>query len=343
MSIEAVIIDGSEGEGGGQVLRSSLSLSMITGRPFKIKNIRSGRKKPGLMRQHLTCVKAAAEICNAKINGAEPGSQELFFVPDEVKSGEYHFPIGTAGSTSLVAQTVIPALMLGDAPSKIVLEGGTHNMRAPTFDFLQHSFLPVLKKMGVDIQAALHSYGFYPAGGGKVEFEIQPVKKLKPVELLKRGQAKGLSAEAFFANLSIDIPQRELRVVGDVMGWPEESLHIRQIKKSASSGNVVSLKLEHDNITEIVAAFGKPGVKSEDVAQQACDEANDYLGSKAVVGVHLADQLLLPMALAGEGKFTTLSPSQHTRTNIGVTKMFVPCDISVEQVSDALWQISITN
>jgi RNA 3'-terminal phosphate cyclase (ATP) len=190
MSIEAVIIDGSEGEGGGQVLRSSLSLSMITGRPFKIKNIRSGRKKPGLMRQHLTCVKAAAEICNAKINSAELGSQELFFIPGEVKAGRYHFPIGTAGSTNLVAQTVIPALMLGDAPSKILLEGGTHNVHAPTFDFLQHSFLPILKKMGVEVKANLHSHGFYPAGGGKVEFEIQPVQKLKALELLERGKRK---------------------------------------------------------------------------------------------------------------------------------------------------------
>ncbi|NQX79592.1 MAG: RNA 3'-terminal phosphate cyclase [Hyphomicrobiaceae bacterium] len=341
--MEAVIIDGSEGEGGGQVLRSSLSLSMITGRPFKIKNIRSGRKKPGLMRQHLTCVKAAAEICNAKTNGAELGSQELFFIPSEVKSGEYHFPIGTAGSTSLVAQTVIPALMLGDTPSKVLLEGGTHNVHAPTFDFLQHSFLPILKKMGIEIKASLHSHGFYPAGGGKVEFEIQPVKKLKPIEMVKRGKKKSLSAEALFANLSVDIPQRELKVVGNVMGWSEESLHIRQIKKSASSGNVVFLKLEHENVTETVVSFGRLGVKSEKVAQQACDEANDYLASKAAVGVHLADQLLLPMALAGEGKFTMLAPSQHTKTNIGVIKKFVPCNIALEQVSDALWQINITN
>ncbi|NQZ15027.1 MAG: integrase arm-type DNA-binding domain-containing protein [Alphaproteobacteria bacterium] len=165
---------------------------------------------------------------------------------------------------------------------------------------------------------------------------------LKPIELVKRGKKKNLSAEAFFANLSVDIPQRELKVVGDVMGWPEENLHIRQIKKSASSGNVVFLKLEHENVTETVVSFGRLGVKSEKVAQQACDEANDYLNSKAAVGVHLADQLLLPTALAGEGKFTTLAPSQHTKTNIEVIKKFVPCDITVEDTGNDVWQISIS-
>ncbi len=342
---DMVIIDGSQGEGGGQILRSSLSLSMMTGKDFLIKNIRSGRVKPGLMRQHLTCVQAAAKICNADTEGATLSSQKLLFRPKQIQAGDYHFAISTSGSTSLVAQTIIPALMTAPQPSKILLEGGTHNMQAPTFDFLQYSFLPVLRQMGVDITATIHKYGFYPAGGGKVEFVIQPSQSsqaLQPIKLMQRGNEKRLSAEAFFANLASTIPQRELNVIANTMGWADDNLHLRQIKKSHSSGNVVLLKLEYENIIETIISFGQLGLKAEKVAKQACDQAKEYLASEAVVGVHLADQLLLPMVIAGGGQFTTLTPTQHTQTNINVIKQFMDCVIDLQQLNDNLWQITIT-
>ncbi|MES2208177.1 MAG: RNA 3'-terminal phosphate cyclase [Pseudomonadota bacterium] len=341
MSHQVVIIEGSEGEGGGQMLRSALSLSMISGQPFIIKNIRSKRKMPGLMRQHLTCVHAAAKICDADIKGAELGSQELFFAPNTIKSGEYHFSIGTAGSTNLVAQTVIPALMLGTKLSTIILEGGTHNMQSPPFDFLRDSFFPILKKMGVDIDAQLHTYGFYPAGGGKVEFNICPVAALKPLELLNRGSQLKCSAEAFFADLSVDIPRRELNVISKRLGWAEDRLFIRQIKNSACPGNILILTLAYENVTETIASFGKLGVTAEKVATQACNAAVDYLECNAAVGVYLADQLLLPFALAGKGKFTTLRPSLHTMTNIEIIKKFISCDIQLRQINDVVWEIAI--
>ena len=167
MKTEIIKIDGSEGEGGGQILRTSLSLAMITGKPFHMINIRAGRKKPGLLRQHLTSVKAAAAISGAKITGAEMGSGELKFFPGTVQGGRYQFAIGTAGSTTLVAQTLLPALMLAEHPSTITLEGGTHNMASPPFDFLAECYLPVLKTMGVSVEAEISRYGFYPAGGGQ--------------------------------------------------------------------------------------------------------------------------------------------------------------------------------
>ena len=340
MQSAIVTIDGSKGEGGGQMLRSSLSLSMVTGKAFKITNIRAGRKKPGLLRQHLTCVKAAAEICNAKVIGGELGSQELFFIPKKPKGGDYYFAIGTAGSTSLVAQTVIPALMLADEPSTLVIEGGTHNMHSPPFDFLLHSFLPVLEKMGVGIEASIQNYGFYPVGGGKVTFRIKPASELQPIELMERGELKSLCAEAWFANLSVDIAKRELAAVGALMDWPEDKLKLRQIQNASSAGNVVLLKLEYDEICETITSFGRLSVKAETVAEEACNEAKDYLNSNAAVGVHLADQLLLPMVLAGKGKFITLAPSLHTKTNIEVIKQFIPCSIKVEEHADA-WLITI--
>lgn len=336
-----VTIDGSKGEGGGQMLRSSLTLAIVTGKAFKITNIRANRKKPGLMRQHLTAVGAAAEICGARVTGAKLGSKELIFIPRKPKGGDYHFAIGTAGSTTLVAQTVIPALMLVEEPSTLTIEGGTHNMQSPPYDFLKHSFLPVLRKMGVEIEADIKSYGFYPVGGGKITFTIKPAKKILPIDLTHRGEQKTLCAESWFANLDADIARRELATIGKLMEWPEENLHIRQIKNAQSSGNIVLLKLEHDELVETVVSFGRLGVKAEKVAEEACTQAKEYLNSNAAVGVHLADQLLLPMALAGKGKFTTLAPSLHMRTNIDVIQQFIACNIRLEEKEGGLWLAEI--
>ena len=168
MAKREIIIDGSEGEGGGQVLRTSLSLSAITGKPVRIENVRGRRKKSGLFRQHLTAFKAAAEICDARMEGAELGSSEIAFYPGEIKGGEYDFAIGSAGATNLVAQTVLPILSHADEPSKVTISGGTHNQWAPTFDFLDQAFLPQFRKMGGRASADLNAHVFYPAGGGSM-------------------------------------------------------------------------------------------------------------------------------------------------------------------------------
>ena len=174
MTQREIIIDGSEGEGGGQVLRTSLSLSAITDKPVRIENVRGKRKKPGLFRQHLTAFKAAAEICDARVEGAELKSSEIAFHPGKIKGGEYRFDIGTAGATNLVAQTVLPILTHADTKSTVTITGGTHNQWAPTFDFLNQAFLPQFRKMGGRATAEIHAYGFYPAGGGSVTLHVKP-------------------------------------------------------------------------------------------------------------------------------------------------------------------------
>ena len=337
---EVIYIDGSFGEGGGQILRSSLSLSMMTGIPFEMKNIRAGRKKPGLMRQHLTCVKAAASVCGGQAIGAEIGSQELFFRPGAIQGGSYHFAIGTAGSTMLVAQTVLPALLMADAPSHVTLEGGTHNMMAPAYDFVVESFLPVLKAMGATVDAKLDRYGFYPTGGGRVEISIEPLEAFKPVELVERKGKSYRAAEAIVANLPADIAKRELAKIGEEMNWDEKRLHVRQVKGVTGSANVVFIKIAHGDVMEIITHYGAYGVKAEKVALKACQDAKAYIDSGAVIGEHLADQILLPMAMAGGGRFKTLSPSMHTKTNIEVIQKFLLCDIDIEETEDHLSIIS---
>jgi len=219
-----ITIDGSFGEGGGQILRTSLGLSLITGKPFNIKNIRAGRKKPGLLRQHLTATNAATEIGNAKVAGDQMGSTELVFEPGEVAPGAYNYAIGTAGSATLVLQTVLPALLTAGETSVLTLEGGTHNPFAPPFDFLEKAFLPLVSRMGPKVQAKLLCPGFYPAGGGKFTVTVHPAAKLAPFDLHERGEIKRRTARALVANLPTDIARRELAVIGKKLSWDEDCL-----------------------------------------------------------------------------------------------------------------------
>ncbi len=292
-----ITIDGSQGEGGGQILRSSLALSALTGQPFHIQNIRAGREKPGLMRQHLTAVNAAAAICSAGVQGAAIGSRELTFHPNRVKPGDYTFSVGSAGSTTLVLQTVLPPLMLADASSTLTLEGGTHNIHAPPFDFLEKTFLPIVNRMGPKVSIMLERAGFYPAGGGRFTARIEPVKKLEPVELIERGPITHRLARAVCAALPGTIGMRELEEVRRGLGWPPEALEMRQLPEGQGPGNILTIEMGSVHVTEVFTGFGQRGVTAEAVAQSAVAEAKAYLASGAPVGEHLADQLILPPAL----------------------------------------------
>jgi RNA 3'-terminal phosphate cyclase (ATP) len=327
-------IDGSFGEGGGQILRTSLALSLITGQPFRIERIRVARKTPGLMRQHLTAVLAAAEVGGAQVDGATTGSRVLTFRPTTIKGGEFNFAIGTAGSTTLVLQTVLVPLLFAKERSVIELEGGTHNMAAPSFDFLTRSFLPLLARMGANVDANLRRPGFYPGGGGRVIVTIEPVAQLQPFELLERGEIVKRCAYAQVANLPYDIARREIAVVARKTGWPEETLHAQTIRGSIGPGNVVTLDVQCEHVTEVVTGFGRRGVRAEEVASGAVAELQRYLASSGAVGEHLADQLLLPMAAGGGGTFTTLEPTLHTRTNAEVIRKFGVADVRIEEEGD---------
>lgn len=332
-------IDGSIGEGGGQILRSSLALSMVTGTPFRIVKIRAGRAKPGLLRQHLTAVQAAAKISAAKIEGAGLGSQELTFRPDKVRAGEYQFAVGTAGSTTLVLQTVLPALMLAKGTSRLTLEGGTHNPHAPPVDFLTHAFLPVVQRMGPQFQIDLERYGFYPAGGGRFSIIIEPADRLTPLKLTERGEITSRLCEATVAGLPNHVAQRELDTISAGLNWPNEVFHIRRVAANPGVGNVVTISIATEHVCEVFTGFGQKGIRADAVAEKALDQAQQYLAANVPVGPYLADQLLLPFALAGGGCFTTIGLTPHSRTNIDVLHWFLDKTISTEQANKERWMV----
>jgi RNA 3'-terminal phosphate cyclase (ATP) len=339
-----ITIDGSFGEGGGQILRTALGLSLLTGQPFRIDKIRAGRKNPGLLRQHLTAVKAAAKIGQAEIGGAQIGSTQLTFTPGKIAHGEYQFAVGTAGSATLVLQTVLPALLISAEPTqetRLTLEGGTHNPFAPPFDFLAMAFLPALNRMGVQVEARLERYGFYPAGGGKIEVTIRPARKLAPIDLTARGEIVGRRATALLAHLPRGIAERELGVVHRKLSWPQKWLKVETTTNSAGPGNLLTLEIESENVTEVFTGFGERAVAAEAVADQAVLAARRYLASDAAVGEHLADQLLLPMALARGGAFTTVPPSRHTTTNIEIIRRFLDLDITSERLTNRVWKVEV--
>ncbi|MCK6460252.1 MAG: RNA 3'-terminal phosphate cyclase [Planctomycetes bacterium] len=319
--MEPLRIDGAEGEGGGQVVRTALGLSLLTGRRIRLVNIRARRERPGLLRQHLTAVEAAARIGGARVEGARLGSAELDFAPHGVRPGDYSFDVGSAGSVTLVLQTVLPALLSADAPSRLTLLGGTHNPLAPPFDFLARAFLPAIARMGARVRLELVRHGFFPAGGGEIRAEVDP-SPLAPLHLLQRGEVLRRRAEAVVSNLPLSIAERELRTVG----W--EDAAARPVE-SAGPGNVVMLVAESEHATELVTGFGRKGVPAERVAERALAEMERYLAADVPVGEHLADQLLVPMALAGGGGFRTLPLSSHATTNAALIERFLPVRFAV--------------
>jgi len=326
-----ITIDGSKGEGGGQILRSSLALSMVTGRPFRIENIRAGRAKPGLLRQHLTSVKAAAEVCDAQVEGDELRSTALTFQPGEVRSGEYEFSIGTAGSTTLVLQTVLLPLVSAGAPSRITLEGGTHNPFAPPFDFLATAYLPLLNRMGPKVTAALERPGFYPAGGGRIVVDIDPSRCLTGFDLLERGALKDRRACVQLANLPGHIAERELKVLRKKLSWPERQLEFRAVSNSIGPGNIVTIELEYEHVTEVFTGFGEVKRPAEAVATQAVQLCQRYLKQTAPVGEYLTDQLMLPLAIAGSGSFASTGLSRHAETHLALIREFLSVPVRSEQ------------
>jgi RNA 3'-terminal phosphate cyclase (ATP) len=336
-----ILIDGSIGEGGGQILRTALGLSMVTGRAFRIEKIRAGREKAGLLRQHLTAVNAAAAVCSASVDGAAISSRELSFSPGKVAAGEYTFSIGSAGSTTLVLQTVLPALLTAPGESSLTLEGGTHNPHAPPIDFLEKAFLPLINRMGPNVTVTLERAGFYPAGGGRIRVSVRPAEKLLPLEVPERGQIKRRTAKAVVAALPGDIARRELARVEKMLGWTGEQLQVRQLPSEWGPGNLLTLEIQSEHVTEVFTGFGMKGVTAEAAADEAVQDARRYLAAGVPVGGCLADQLLLPLALAGGGSYMTQSPSRHTRTNIDVITRFLNVRIAMEEVARDAWRVEI--
>jgi RNA 3'-terminal phosphate cyclase (ATP) len=331
-------IDGSLGEGGGQILRSSLALSLVTGKPFVIENIRANRKKPGLMRQHLSAVMAAAEISQAGVEGAKIGSVRLRFGPGAIRAGDYTFDVGSAGSATLVLQTVLPALLVAESESNLMLRGGTHNPLAPPFDFLSKSYLPLVNRLGPTVEARLVRPGFYPVGRGEFWVHIRPARQLGRLELTERGEIRAHRVRVLLADLPRHIAERECRTIAEHTGWSADCFAIEEPPKARGPGNVVMIELEAENVTEICTSCGRMGVKAEAVALEALREAEEFLASGVAVGRHLADQIMLPLGIgayfgSGGGRFRTLPLSAHATTHLEILRHFLGLDAKAEHDS----------
>lgn len=335
-----VRIDGSQGEGGGQVLRTALALSLVTGTPFTINNIRAGRKKPGLLRQHLTGVKAAEAVGAAEVSGAELGSKELTFRPRALAAGNYHFAVGTAGSATLVMQTVLPALLMAGTPSTLMLEGGTHNPAAPPFDFLQRAYLPLLRKLGPAVEATLERPGFFPAGGGKFRVDVRPAP-LKPLSLLERGRVLRREVKAVVAMIPFDVAKRELDTVAGALKWRPDEFRTEELKRAPGPGNVLMAEVESEHVTEVFTAFGERGKRAETVGEEVAAEVKRYLDAEVPVGEHLCDQLLLLLALAKGGTFRTLPLDGHSQTQLTTMAHFLDVKVQVHEVSREVREVEV--
>jgi RNA 3'-terminal phosphate cyclase (ATP) len=328
-------LDGADG--GGQMLRSALTLAMITGKPFRMTRIRGKRRKPGLMRQHLTCVHAACEISGGTTDGAETGSTELVFRAGAVKPGSYRFAIGTAGSTGLLLQTLLPALWLADGPSTLHLSGGTHNPLAPPFDFLERTYLPALRRLGAHAELRLLETGFAPAGGGAIECAITPCKTFQSIDFTDRGELLSTQLRVPFRNVSPSIALRLLDSARSAL--PCDDARIHQLPNGPSQGIACLFECSFTHSREIACTFGERGVSGEQVGRRAARLMEDFLQSGASVGRYLADQLLLPLALAGGGRLTTVKPDDHVATNIRIIEAFLPVKFDVAQRTEMLWEI----
>jgi RNA 3'-terminal phosphate cyclase (ATP) len=325
-----IIIDGSKGEGGGQVLRTALALSLARGTAFRMENIRARRERPGLMRQHLTAVQAACAVGRARVEGDTLGSRTLTFVPQAVEAGEYVFSVGTAGSGTLVLQTVLLPLLLASRETTLTVEGGTHNPWAPPFDFLARVFLPIVNRLGPRVVVDLERPGFYPAGGGRFSVTIKPAASIERLELLERGEITSRRVRAIVANLPRHIAEREAATALNALNWPDGARGI-EVVDATGPGNIVFVEIESQHAMEICTGFGEAGTRAEAVAAQASKDARRYLAAGVPVGCHLADQLLPLMALGNGGAFRTLGLSQHARTNADVVRQFLDVRIEVRE------------
>lgn len=339
--MELIEISGSEG--GGQLLRTALSLSLCTGTAFEMQHIRARRSRPGLMRQHLTAVGAAAQIGRAHVDGAQLGATTLRFVPGEIQPGRYRFSIGSAGSATLVMQTVLPALWSCGGPSELVVEGGTHNPLAPCADFIEQAYLPALRRMGVETDFALLGHGFFPAGGGALQLRVRPCAQLARCAFDRRDPAPQMDATVLLSVLADSIGQRELQVLAQRLGLPPQRLHLRRAAQAHSPGNALMLRVHGEQHSELFSALGERGTSAEQVAIGLVKQVSAYLAAPAAVGEHLSDQLLLPMAMAGGGEFSTAFVSDHLPSNARLIEKFLPVEIDWAQTGRDCWRVTVSS
>ncbi|MBN1563972.1 MAG: RNA 3'-phosphate cyclase [Anaerolineae bacterium] len=329
-----ITLDGSHGEGGGQIVRTAITLSCITGTAVAITNIRAGRKTDGLRPQHVTAIRAAAAISHAEVRGVEVGSKSILFEPDEhVRAGKYEWSVGTAGATTLVLQTVLLPLALAAGESTIQIHGGTHVPNSPAGHYVRDVYVPVLLSMGIDAQVYMNCYGWTPEGGGTIEAQTAGNGELIGLDKRERGRIERVFGTAIGCNLPSHIPQRIANRAVNLLGEFDAPVDIRpQRTRSISTGAGIFLAAEYTNGRGGFGVIGRKGMPSEAVAEKAITSLLQFHDSSAAVDRHLADQLILPMALAsGESAFTTDDLTSHLYTNINTVRAFVDRPIKIDE------------
>jgi RNA 3'-terminal phosphate cyclase (ATP) len=324
-------IDGSYGEGGGQILRTALTLSAILKRPFTISHIRSKRKNPGLQAQHLEAIEALARITEAQTQGVKLGSQEITFVPQVIHPGKYQFEVRTAGSVTLLFQAIFLPLCFSKQISSVTLIGGTHVQWSPSFHYLSEVLLPTLERIGVSAEAAIEKWGFYPKGGGRIQLKINPVQELKPISLVDRGSLKKIRGISAISKLPGHVAERQkeqaLKRIQTELQTDGE-ITILDNAPSDGTGSFVFLLAEYERGLAGFSSLGVRGKPAEKVADEAVDSLKDYVESDGCVDPHLADQLVPFMALTkGNSSFSTTRMTEHLLTNIWLVERFLEVNV----------------
>ena len=329
-------IDGSFGEGGGQILRTALSLSCLTGTPFCISNVRRERRKPGLMSQHLAAVLAAQSITRAALQGAEMGSTEICFTPHALRGGAFSFDIGTSGSVTLLLQTLIPPLLRADRPSRVTLTGGTHVPMCPSFHYLAEVFAPMLRRIGGEVRLSIDAYGFYPRGGGRVLAEILPTREFLPLNLDTPGELRRITGCSGVGNLPMSIAERQrtaaLAALNETPCCSNVPLEIDMLNAPGpGQGTFLYLRADTGEVRSGFTALGALGKWAETVGAEAAEELCRYLVSGAALDPHLADQIVPYLAMCREkSTYTTSRITSHLMTNLWVTALFLPFSYHVK-------------
>ena len=342
-----IVIDGRMGEGGGQILRSALSCSVLTGKAIKIVNIRANRQKPGLAAQHLTAVKSAGKLCDAQITSAEIGSKQIEFVPGKLMGASFRCDVGTAGSTMMVFQTILYPLFTSPARTSIKMQGGTHVEWSPSFHYISEIFLRVLRKMNLRAGLELERPGFYPKGGGKVSGLIPAIdENIEPLRFENRGEVKHMKLLTYTADLPENVPSREIREFRKIVGYlPMKPEFVKQKGSANNPGNVLLFAVEYENGFAGFQSIAKIGKRAETLSREVVKEYRLFADSGASVDKHLADQLILPCIFAtGESVYTTPRVTKHLTTNAEVVRMFFPeVSIEIDGKLDAFGTIKINS
>ncbi|GAA6143062.1 RNA 3'-terminal phosphate cyclase [Hydrogenophaga sp. 5NK40-0174] len=340
-------IDGSVGEGGGQILRTALSLSLCSGKPFKLTHIRANRSKPGLLRQHMACVKAALSISRSTATGADLGATSLTFEPGPIRPGDYAFEIGSAGSCMLVLQTVIPPLLAAGGESQVSVIGGTHNPKAPPFPFLLRSWIPLVRQLGCELELTLFRNGFYPAGGGEVECMVRSIAgMLRPFDLTERGKAEDGYLEILAPGLPRYVSQREHERFMATSGWRDDQIRRSSVRANEGPGNAMIATLPHANLTTVFSEIGSKSVMAETVADRLAGQVRRHHAEEGALDDHLADQWTLPLTLAvwqsgRAARYTCTALTPHAMTNFDIIQRFVPVRITATEVRAGLNMVTI--